>query len=186
MSELIDEIREKLLVFNGETCWYVRYGVHPTLLLDFGKAIKLKSILFQEGDVDRFMYDGQYSIGVLCTWRLDDLDNVICSSDCTEEQIAEGVMPLVGETVVSIEIFPPVWDAVITFSSGKKLKIFCDHVQEPRTLNNWDFAVMETTYFFGKGRRMHKEERLALLPDDPIDPESLGLFHPKSNTTEKK
>jgi hypothetical protein len=156
---MIDEIRDSLKNIIGEKCWDASNIITGTLLMYFGDVL-LKDVSLSE-DID-IMPVGQYEILIWCEWRLDNKNEILCSSGSSDETIARTVFQLIGDTVVGIEIFPPVWDTIITFSSGKTLKIFCDYVQNYDGFTNWTIRIKDTNYYLGEGKRLEKGKRSIL------------------------
>ena len=160
MTHLIEEILEAFHKVRGMSCWNLYCcTVGSTLSLHCGKTIKVEGLR----GID---FEGECHILVWVEWRLEKDDDAICSSTCTEEQICEGAKILLDQTIESIEIFPPVWDATITFSSNIRLKIFCNSLYEPDTMTNWDFCLGKTSFFFGRGKHIEKGTRRGVLDDD--------------------
>ena len=157
ISHLIEEIQEAFHKVRGMPCWNLSCcTVGSTLSLQCGKAIKTEGLR----GID---IEGECRILVWVDWRLETDGDAICSSTCTEDQIYEGATILLNQTIESIEIFPPVWDATITFSSNIRLKIFCTSLCEPDTMTNWDFCLGKTSFFFGQGKHIEKGERSRVL-----------------------
>jgi hypothetical protein len=160
MTHLIEEVHEAFHKVRGMPCWDLSCcTVGSTLSLQCGKPIKI-------GGLKGIDTQGECHILVWVEWRLEKDDDAICSSTCTEDQICEGAKILLNQTIESIEIFSPVWDATITFSSNIRLKIFCTSLCAPDTMTNWDFCLGKTSFYFGRGKHIEKGERGWLLDDD--------------------
>jgi len=183
MADLIKEIQEAFGKVKGMPCWDLSCStVGTSLSLQCGKTIKEKGLR----GIDIV---GECRILVWVDWRLEKDDDAICSSTCTESQIYEGTKILLNQTIESIEIFPPVWDATITFSSGIRLKIFCNSLCEPDTMSNWDFSLDKTLFSFGRGKHIEKEERRWLLGYDCVTDgkiDSKGRIFSNEKITEKE
>jgi hypothetical protein len=162
---MINEIRNQLKNIIGKKCWDAQNIITGTLELNFGKAI-IQPIL------DSNIYVGQYDILIWCDWRLDYKNVALCSSHSDNETIARTVFELIGDSIVDIKVFSPMWDAVIFFSSGKSLNIFCVYTQDSNSLTNWDFGIQETNYFIGKGQQIKRGKR-SIIPGIFIDPDTL-------------
>lgn len=162
MTSIIDEIHKILPQVSGMPCWRVDACViGSTLSMCFGKT------LFSKGAVSgRVSAEGEVQLLLWCDWRLDSIDDAICRVACTEEQIVSGTKQLIGQSLQTIEIFPPVWDAVITFSSNMKLKVFCSEIFAEYPATNWDFCFGRCSYFFGCGKQISKEDRIGLCDED--------------------
>jgi hypothetical protein len=112
---MIDEIRNSLKNIIGTKCWDAHNIVTGTLELSLG------GIIGQELD-DDIIGVGQHDILIWCSWRIDDVNDVLCGSGDCDETIARTVIQLVGDVIIGIEIFPPVWDADIIFFIRQKVK----------------------------------------------------------------
>jgi hypothetical protein len=167
----ISEIRNSLKNIIGEKCWDATNVVTGTLTIYFG-GVLLQDLISLPKDTN-VVPVGQYDILIWSEWRLDDKNEILCSSRSLDETIAQTVFRLIGDNVVEIEIFPPVWDAVITFSSGKKLKIFCDYVQNYAGFTNWDIGINNTNYHLGEGNKLGSSKRLGILPYKPFSYDKL-------------
>jgi len=167
---MIEEIKSHLNCLVGEKCWRATNTVTGTLELYFGGALATKVRLVP----DQYRFIGQYRILIWCTWRLDDKNDAICSSTSDDEQIAHVWYQHEGESVESVVLLPPVWDLVITFSSGKKLTVFCDNVQEPSSLTNRDFGINgAASYYVGRGQSIRKGKRGRDIVKDMFFPPSV-------------
>jgi hypothetical protein len=131
-SEVIKET--SLLV--GETCWGVSAGaVGSTFFLNFGE----KRIIPARGRFSEFEL-GEMSLGVWCTWRLDNATSSIMSSDEDSENVDKALRVLKGLKVVEIKITMPAWDLLVLFENELTLHVFCDQITENSSSStNWEF-----------------------------------------------
>jgi hypothetical protein len=154
---VLDELHEQLKRLLGKRCWAVYNRSDDSLILRLGGAIRRVCSEKERARTNReFQYAGEYEIIVWSAWRLENSKDGICSSDSTNEQRDAGTQQLVGQTVVSIEILSPAWDAVITFSSGEVLKIFCIYTQDNEIETNWFFRNVETLYCMNRSKNIEK------------------------------
>jgi hypothetical protein len=155
--KILGEILEQLKCLTGQSCRSVINKSDASIRLDFGGSIKRKCSEKEKAETgNEFQYEGEYDILVWCAWRLEDAENGISSSDCSDEQREENTKQLVGQTVIAIELLPPAWDAIITFSSGQILRIFCTYTQDSDIETNWFFRNVEILYCINRAKNIEK------------------------------
>jgi len=130
-------------------------------LLAFGARISRKFPLTNIAHSDEFRnYEGEASLLVWCTWRLDRMDAPITSSDDTEQNIVMGLAGLVNSKVVDVLVEHPASDLKLLFSPFLQLRVFCDHVPgSPSFDGNWEIHTVNDSYYFGPGTSMDLESR---------------------------
>jgi hypothetical protein len=163
------EIQNQIKKLINTKCWDASNVVTGTLKLNFGGAVLVQP----KRAIEYAYYIAQYDILVWSEWRLDDENDALCSSCSDIERIARTIFHLIGDTVTDVNIFPPVWDTHITFSSGKTLKIFCNYAQDSDSLSNWDLGIMDTYYFMGKGNNIKKSMGRDFISESMIDANTL-------------
>ena len=135
---------EALTTLIGLRCWYVSSGgaVGPSFSLAIGKRIPREFKLQNSAHEEVFReYEGESSIYVWSTWRLDAATGPICSSDNPIDLITSSLNQLRGEFVAAFNLSSPVGDLTLRFSNGLTLHIFCDHVGDDATFQgNWEFV----------------------------------------------
>jgi hypothetical protein len=105
-------------------------------------------------------YEGEASLFVWCTWRLDGPNGPLTSSDDTDANIVTQMEKLIGTTIQSVAPIPPAWDLIIGFANGLTLRVFCDHVPgDPSWDGNWDLCRQGTALEVGPGTRVVFEDR---------------------------
>ena len=111
----------------------------------------------------------------MCQWRLDDADRTICSWGYgSHDDINDAMSCLIGDVIDNIEVYPPFWDAVLTFASGKVIRIFCDAVDESVVSHNWSFETIDTSYFLGIHNKFKIRPRDRVRHDcSPVDPATI-------------
>jgi hypothetical protein len=155
--------------FINEACWQVvNNSITKTLRLHFGKV--KKSDLGSFGSRDA----GQYEILIWCQWRLDDGNVSLCSNDNSREVVMSIAECLVGDTLSVVETIPPLCDAIFTFSSGKKLRVFCDQGQDFKpcdytSTSNWSFGIMEDWHYI-EAQGQIKKGKESIIPCPLTDP----------------
>jgi hypothetical protein len=156
---------------EGLKCWHVGTGgaVGSTFLLALGERTPRSIPLRNQAHSDEFPYNkGSASILIWCAWRLDDAAGPITSWDDADDGVARGLAQVVGTKITSIEIEPPCWDATITFSTGLRLHVFCDHVPgEPSFDGNWQFSTPDAQVAFGPGARYQVDTASSLGRPQP-------------------
>ena len=176
---LEEELRKVLSLFKGQTCWNVCSCIMGhSLQLHFGKAMEEIDHYPKRNPPTR-RFRGQYQLTFLCSWRLDDENhNPFLSCDWWSEhhKIKTTAISLIGETIESIEITPPVWEMTVFFSSGKQLRAFCDCVPDSKDMDgwmNWWCETEEDSYHVGPGKRIEKYRRSDLVSNTLYDPEEV-------------
>jgi hypothetical protein len=170
-----EELQEVLPLFKGQVCWNVSScGIGNSLTLSFGKAIEEVVYTTINSPPER-CFVGQYQLTFVCSWRLDDENhNPILSSQWSDYHAIKTtvITLLAGDSVESIEIVPPLWEATVRFSSGIKLKTFCDSI--PDGMMNWWCDTEKDTYYIGPGQEICKEkQRLHLVSNTLYDPSEI-------------
>jgi hypothetical protein len=146
-KRVIKETEEQFKNLIGKLCHTVDNIDEWILQLDFGGYIKRSCTEKERIETGKEFCDvGELDILIWCVWRLQDSDGAVCSSESPPEQQKEGTKRLIGETVVAVDLFSPAWDAVIRFSSGLVLQIFCNYTH---------FSEMETNWFFRNGWKLY-------------------------------
>jgi hypothetical protein len=74
---------------------------------------------------------------------------------------------LVGDTLLGVDIVPPFWDVTFTFSSGKKLRVFCHQYMDDPVF--WSFGIMEYWYYF-QAHGIFETGKDPIIPGSLIDP----------------
>jgi len=179
-----EELRKALSLFKGQTCWNVSsFAIGCSLNLYFGKAVE-EFVNNSEKESPETYFIGQYGLFFICSWRLDDENhNPFLSSHWPDyHEIKTTAISLIGETIESIEITPPVWETTVCFSSGKQLRAFCDCI--PGTifpsggfpLINWWCDKDEESYYIGPGQEIRKSEQHPRLVSNTLyDPKEIDF-----------
>lgn len=130
----------------GCLCWAFAggEGTGSTFSIEIGKKIArnkpLKNRFLSE---DAKLYDGEYSLYVqFASWRLDDAQQVICTStdsNHNEGVMVQGLSKLVGCVVSKALLTKPGYDLVLDFDRGYRLTVFCCWSNELEPATNYDF-----------------------------------------------
>jgi hypothetical protein len=145
------------LVYSIRTlrCWHVGCGgaAGPTFSLALGERVPRAVPLMNPAEPESFrQFEGEANLYVWCSWRLDDPDRPLTSSDDTTPSIEQGLTQLLESTVTAVQLAPPAWDLRIHFSNGLRLQLFCDHVPgDPSFDGNWDLQVRDKAVSVGPG-----------------------------------
>jgi hypothetical protein len=125
-------IQERLNLVKGKTCWGVLAGFPNAsyIHLHFGERIEREKIIKNNNlpyDLDK--YNGEYHIGIFCTWRLQRDNRPItgsCESNKVDGPLVKGIQNLINKTVSSIEIIDECGDLKIKFGD-LCLNVFCNY-----------------------------------------------------------
>ena len=154
---------ELILPLKGIKCWYVSCGgaAGSTFQLAFGEKVARSVPLKNPAHDETYRrYQGEFSLLVWCSWRLDSLEAPVTSSDDNEKLVAAGLSQLVGATIESIDVVAPAWDLNVEFSNALVLHVFCDHVPgDPSFDGNWDLFIRDVTVAVGPGARVRIDDR---------------------------
>ncbi|MDR1140976.1 MAG: hypothetical protein LBL62_04730 [Planctomycetaceae bacterium] len=166
--ELIEEFRKQLRYIVGQHCRSVLTESDHSLRLDFGGTIKRTCTEKEREETGRdIQEEGEYDILIWCAWRLQDSNDAICSSNCPDEVCEAGIKRLLGQDVISVEIFPPACDAAVTFSSGLVLKIFCNYTKDSEIETNWFFRNVWKLYCVNRTQEIEKAKILWNIIETP-------------------
>jgi len=150
-----DALRSFILLIVGMECWHACAGPNlgSTFSLSLGKRVRRAHPLKRAPLNDEFkFYEGEATLVVWCTWRLDGKDEPVASSDQEGTIVKERLQCLVGTRVEHIETEEPGWDLSVSFSGGQRLKVLCDHIPgDPSFNGNWDLEVRGDGLYTGPG-----------------------------------
>ncbi len=159
------ELERLVGALKGLRCWYVSCGgaAGPTFQLALGEKVSRHAPLKNAAHSEEYRrFEGEASLLVWCSWRLDGPDRPLTSSDDAPQQIVQELSRLVGAAVASVCLAPPGWDLTLAFSTGLVLRIFCDHVPgEPSFDGNWELWGRDATAFVGPGAHCALQPRTA-------------------------
>jgi hypothetical protein len=159
LAYMPEELHKQLNRLIDQQCQSVFNKSDNSLQLNFGDVIKRICSEKEKAETEKekeFLYENEYDILIWCAWRLENSENYICSSESTIEQREYLTKQLIGQTVRSIELFPPAWDAIITFSSEQTLRIFCIYSKDSTVETNWFFRNVETLYCIDRANKIVK------------------------------
>lgn len=127
----------------------------PSFKLALGGRILRKIPLMNKSQPEEYQrYRGTVELLVWCSWRLQTESTVLASSDQLEEGIG-ALRSLDSATVRDVMCLGPAHDLVIDFEGGKRLVVFCDHVQPGASISeNWEFSLVDLTLIAGPGTLM--------------------------------
>jgi len=150
----VEEFKRELDAVIGKPLWSaaVTAGDQSYLLLDFGRQIPMtnerRKLAQSEGDEDqgerwtRLFADakdpsvsefgqcqGELNLLVWCNWRVEMGEGqILCGSEdvvADEGPGLNGLRQLVGNTVSEVSL-SPFLDLLLEFTSGRRLRLFCD------------------------------------------------------------
>lgn len=156
MTDLpIEEIRKHLNMVIGMKCWHVGAGesTGSSFHLALGKKLPRSVPLRKARKGDEYTkFEGEASMLVWCTWRLDGPTSPITSSDESSEVLARALQILLGQEILEVVALPPAGDLCICFSNDLTLRVFCDHIPgDPSFDGNWQVRVRRAVVAAGPG-----------------------------------
>lgn len=159
-------------VFNmlvGQPCWGViaGSGTGSVISLAFGLKTPRHIPLPNPHLTDELRHhEGEFSLFVLCAWRLQSSEQVICSStssNAANGTMRKGLRRLVGDTVSTVALGYPAFDLTVCFASGLSLLVFCDISRDEDEMDNYDYFVRdEVITVCGGGDTVIKRNRYRL------------------------
>ena len=108
---------------------------------------------------DERLYESEFVLYIACAWRVDEGDQVACSSGDAYphyDRMSEGLERLVGASLVGGDVRAPGIDLSLTFEGRRSLHVFCDR---PAGEDNYDWSTAETTYGVTSHGRLSREPR---------------------------
>ncbi|MGO8745236.1 MAG: hypothetical protein ACLQNE_04530 [Thermoguttaceae bacterium] len=162
--------QEVISAVRGKKCWHVGCGgaVGTTFQLAIGEKVRRETSLsvlkmpfhvdYAPRDIDE--YEGEIVLLVWCTWRLDDANAPVSSSDDTLEHVVDALKTLTDRDILHVAVDLPAWDLHLVFSGGLKLHVFCDHMPgDPSFRDNWEMALRDKHIVIGLGARIEVQPR---------------------------
>lgn len=168
---MIDEIINNVNRVIGQRCWNAYNPLFGWIRLLFGGTVFKRS----PDDNDNYFGVGQYSIYIVSQWRLDDCNHSFCSKTSSREMINRTTACLIGDSITKIEIYPPVWDVVFTFASGKQLKVFCDFIDQDVCDYSWSCRIIDTEYYLGINNEIRMCKDNDIFPGVVLDPPVIDI-----------
>ena len=110
-------------------------------------CLELGDLLQSKQENGRELTEGDFSIMVYSSWRLDDLLNVKPITSWQEDSDIDGKMTsslkdLLGDFIDGITV-SPFYDLDVRFRSGRRLAVFCDLTSNQEMDTNWFFRDHE-------------------------------------------
>ena len=110
-------------------------------------CLELGDLLQSKQENGRELTEGDFSIMVYSSWRLDDLLNVKPITSWQEDSDIDGKMTsslkdLLGDFIDGVTV-SPFYDLDVRFKSGRRLAVFCDLTSNQEMDTNWFFRDHE-------------------------------------------
>ena len=138
---------------RGMPIWFVNAGgaAGTSFSLSFGgKKARAFPLNNPAASPEFRQFEGEATLYVWCTWRLESRDSV-ASSDQATDQFVPLLMGLVGQTVTAVEVVGRFSDLVLE-AGEYRLQVFCDHVPpEPSFESNWELVASSGSVVVGPG-----------------------------------
>lgn len=115
--------------------------------LEFGGRIpRAKPLENEYLTEEQRLGEPEYSVFVLCVWRLDSDEQVICGAwddNGSQGPMLRGLEELPGWRLGSFEVDEPGLDLRLRFENGWTFRIFCDQVNEQDECPNYSLFSPE-------------------------------------------
>jgi hypothetical protein len=166
MGSKIDQFFKKSLdELANKKCWGVvaGKGTGSKISLHFGNKVPL-SVPSRNKNLSKNLqdYDGEFILFIECVWRIESDTEILlgCWEDIYRDPLqTDDLRGLVGETVESIDVFPPAWDLSIHFTNSKTLRVFCDQTSIEEDADNYSLFMPELIFSVGSRGKLSTEER---------------------------
>ena len=162
VEDSVSEINIDALVsrLRGMPIWFVNAGgaASTSFSLSLGSK-KARTVPLKNPSVPQEFreFEGEATLYVWCTWRLESKD-AVASSDQEPEQFLALLMGLVGRTVTATEVVGRFSDLVLE-AGEYRLQVFCDHVPpEPSSELNWELVASPGSAAVGPGFEIEVSE----------------------------
>lgn len=148
-----DDINEIVLRLLGMKVWFVNAGgaAGSSFSISFGEKRPRDLPLRNPSVSEEFRkFEGESTLYVWCTWRLESKDEVV-SSDQEPPQFIPLLEELVGQHVTAVKAIGNCFDLDLVFGDYR-LYVFCDHVPpDPSFSINWEMVFPSTNVIVGPG-----------------------------------
>ena len=168
MTKPFQEASTALQSLHGLHCWHVSCGdsTLPSFQLALGGKVARRVPLRNPAQSEEYrQFEGEASLLVWCSWRLDGPEAPVTSSDDVSEAICQGLECLRGAAVLDTVVTGAAGDVRIDFAGGLRLHVFCDHLPgQPSFDGNWEVWLPEVAVFVGPGARQVVQPRTVEAP----------------------
>ena len=137
-----EQLSRALETFVGRTCLGHTAGgsAGSHVSLEFEPRVpRLRPLTNPALSEEQRLTEAEYAVFVLCTWRLDSEDKVICGAwDDNSEggPMLRGLDQLIGKKLEAFSLTKPGLDLELRFA-GASFRIFCDNVSEVDMEDNY-------------------------------------------------
>jgi hypothetical protein len=107
----------------GKQAWGVSLGIGSFLTVEFGEPVVAKQ--------NSQRLHGEWHLWIYCcAWRLEADDHIMAASEDSRSKIESSIQTLNKLLLLSVQVFPPAWDAVFRFEKNIVLRLFSIHSEE--------------------------------------------------------
>ncbi len=164
MTESPVEVQSALRTLHGKCCWNVSAGgsAGSSFSLAFGAMVaRSRPLSNPEADEEYRRFEGECTLLVWCSWRLDGVDRSLASSDQSAATIATSLRSVLkGVLVLRAEARGRACDVQLAFEGGLILHIFCDRLPEDSSdADNWQLETVDHILAVGPGFSVNREAR---------------------------
>lgn len=163
------DLTRHLKLLSSKSCWSIigGSGTGSIISLSFGDKIRRKEPLqnpFISADAREF--DAETSILIYCAWRIDSPNEVLCSSQSSNQEgetMLYELQKLVGNCVDEVDIQPPGHDLAIKFQNGLTLRVFCDITEEGSNSDNYVLYDSDEIFVVAAKSKITCEQRVCVI-----------------------
>jgi len=165
MSNLKGDLKNEIQKLIGKECWAVIAGKGRGSNVDLriGEKLPMKEPINNLSiSEDARKYDSEYALFILCTWRIDNDEKVVCGSwdyNLENGKMLKGLNLLIGNKILDSYLTEPALDLTLRFSSNINIKIFCDQTNEKDDYDNYDLFTPTEIITVGSQSILKSEPR---------------------------
>lgn len=158
------QLASSLENFVGKRCiGHVAGGAAGShVSLEFGQRVqRLRPLSNPALSEEQRLTEAEYSVFVLCSWRLDSEFEVICGAwDDNSEggPMLKGLDLLIGRRLDAFNLIAPGLDLELRFGNIS-FRIFCDNVNEDDKEDNYSLFLPAEIVTIATRSRMEREQR---------------------------
>lgn len=151
------EIQAVLQGLVGLPCWYVSGGATgSTFSVALGAKVPRSIPLRGVGD-EFSTHQGEASVYIWCSWRLDGPSESLASSDQDPSLFLPSLRRLIGRTVTAGFVTTKAHDLTLEFGD-MVLRVLGDHIPpDPSFDGNWEFTINGNSVNIGPGFKAELE-----------------------------
>lgn len=165
MTRLNESLEKSCDRLKNKICWTVTAGSGTGSVFNLGLGGKIprrRPLTNRHLTQEQRENVAEYGLFVMCVWRLDTSDRVLCGawdSNDAEGPMLSGLRQLIGHRVIQISVRDPGLDLELTFDNNLQLNVFCDQTNEQENSDNYSLYLPESVLIAGAKSVLRLEHR---------------------------